>query len=43
LGASTSLAVDAGVNLGPAVAGTVDLAGFNRLLGGIIDLGAYQR
>ena len=38
----TSLAVDAGVNLGTAVVGAVDLAGFNRLAG-IIDLGAYQQ
>ncbi len=40
---STSLAIDAGVNLGLAVIGPVDLAGFNRLLGGIIDIGAYQQ
>jgi len=39
----TSLAVDSGVNLGTAVAGAVDLAGFNRLAGAIIDLGAYQQ
>lgn len=39
----TSPAVDAGVNLGPAVAGAIDLAGFNRLAGAIIDLGAYQQ
>jgi hypothetical protein len=40
---STSLAIDAGVNLGPAAVGAVDLAGFNRFLGGLIDIGAYQQ
>jgi hypothetical protein len=39
--ASGSPAIDAGVNLGAA--GAVDLAGFNRLLGGTIDIGAYQQ
>jgi len=41
--APTSLAVDAGAKLGTAVVGGVDLAGFYRLAGGIIDLGAYQQ
>ncbi len=39
----TSLAVDSGANLGTAVVGAVDLAGFNHLAGAIIDLGAYQQ
>jgi hypothetical protein len=32
-----------GVNLGTAVVGAVDLAGFSRLADGMIDLGAYQQ
>ncbi|HEY2107718.1 MAG TPA: hypothetical protein VGH29_18105 [Candidatus Binataceae bacterium] len=31
------------MNLGPAAVGAVDLAGFNRFLGGLIDIGAYQQ
>jgi hypothetical protein len=39
----TSRAVDAGANLGNSVVGVTDLAGFNRFLGGLIDIGAYQQ
>jgi hypothetical protein len=40
---ATSPALDAGTNLAPGIVGTVDLAGFDRLLGGVIDIGAYQQ
>jgi parallel beta-helix repeat protein len=39
----TSFAVDGGVNLAAAVLGTLDLAGFARLQGTQVDIGAYQQ
>lgn len=39
----TSPAVNAGVNLGPVVVGTLDFAGNPRVQGSNIDIGAYER
>ena len=39
----TSPAVNAGINLGPTVVGTLDFAGNPRVLGSIIDIGAYEQ
>jgi hypothetical protein len=39
----TSPAVNAGINLGPTVVGTLDFAGNPRLLGTNIDIGAYEQ
>lgn len=39
----TSPAVNAGINLGPAVVGTLDFAGNPRVLGTTIDIGAYEQ
>lgn len=39
----TSPAINAGINLGPAVVGTLDFAGNPRLLGTTIDIGAYEQ
>lgn len=41
--AATSPAVNAGVNLGSAVVGTVDYAGNARVQGSNIDIGAYEQ
>ena len=40
---STSPAVNAGINLGPAVVGTLDFAGNLRVQGTNIDIGAYEQ
>ncbi len=40
---SSSPAVNAGVNLGPGIVGTVDYAGNPRTKGGLIDIGAYEQ
>jgi hypothetical protein len=39
----TSPAVNAGINLGPLVVGTLDLAGNPRVQGSNIDIGAYEQ
>jgi hypothetical protein len=41
--AATSPAVNAGINLGPTVVGTVDFAGNARIQGPNIDIGAYEQ
>jgi len=38
----TSPAVNAGIDLGPAVVGALDFAGNPRVLGGNVDIGAYE-
>jgi hypothetical protein len=38
----TSPAVNAGINLGPTVVGTLDFAGNPRVIGSSIDIGAYE-
>jgi hypothetical protein len=40
---STSPAINNGINLGPAVVGTVDFAGNARTKGSTIDIGAYEQ
>jgi hypothetical protein len=40
---STSPAVNNGINLGPAIVGTVDYAGNPRVQGSNIDIGAYEQ
>ena len=40
---STSPAINAGTNLGTAVVGTQDVAGFPRVQGADIDIGAYEQ
>jgi hypothetical protein len=40
---ATSPAVNAGINLGPTVVGTLDFAGNPRLIGTNIDIGAYEQ
>jgi hypothetical protein len=40
---STSPAVNAGINLGPTVVGTLDFAGNPRVHGTNIDIGAYEQ
>jgi hypothetical protein len=39
----TSPAVNAGTNLGSSIVGTLDLAGFPRVHGSHIDIGAYEQ
>src|SRR5450755_2658925 len=41
--AANSPAVNAGINLGSAIVGTVDFAGNPRVLGSNIDIGAYEQ
>ena len=41
--ASDSPAVNAGINLGPAVVGTIDFAGNPRVQGSNIDIGAFEQ
>ena len=38
-----SPAIGAGVNLGPAVIGTVDFAGNPRVINGVVNIGAYEQ
>jgi hypothetical protein len=40
---STSPEVNAGINLGATVVGTVDYAGNPRVVGTSIDIGAYEQ